>query len=195
MSLTRSFLRGMNLTDEQVSAIIDEHVAVVDALKAERDELKKDAKKLSEVQKELEAAKGGEDWKKKYEDEHKAFEAYRTSVKDAEKLGKVKDAYKKLLLESGVGERHIDAILKVTDFSGMKLGEDGGLQDADKLTETIKTDWSGFIGKPATKGANVQTPPAQSGRKVWSREEIMKIQDTTERQKAWGEFLSQQRGE
>ena len=33
MSLTRAMLKGMNLTEEQVSAIIDEHTSVTSALK------------------------------------------------------------------------------------------------------------------------------------------------------------------
>ena len=38
MALTRSFLKGMSLTDEQVSAIIDAHAESIDALKQHRDD-------------------------------------------------------------------------------------------------------------------------------------------------------------
>ena len=40
MALSRAMLKGMNLTDEQVSAIIEEHTATVDGLKKQRDEYK-----------------------------------------------------------------------------------------------------------------------------------------------------------
>ena len=65
--------------------------------------------------------------------------------------------------ECKVGDKHIDSILKVTDFSNMKLGKDGTLDGADKLKETISTDWSGFISTKETKGADVDNPPGGSG--------------------------------
>ena len=46
MALTRPMLKGMNLTDEQVSAIIEAHMETVDALKEQRDNYKKAAEKL-----------------------------------------------------------------------------------------------------------------------------------------------------
>ena len=52
MALTRNMLKGMGLTDEQVSAIIDAHTDTTDALKAQRDQYKADAEKLPAVQKE-----------------------------------------------------------------------------------------------------------------------------------------------
>ena len=52
MALTRAFLKGMNLTDEQISAVIEEHTNVTDALKADRDKYKEEAEKLPTVQKE-----------------------------------------------------------------------------------------------------------------------------------------------
>ena len=37
MAFTRSFLKATGLNDEQISSIMEEHVAVVDGLKKERD--------------------------------------------------------------------------------------------------------------------------------------------------------------
>lgn len=170
MALTRNMLKGMNLTDEQVNSIIEAHSETVDGLKAERDKYKAEAEKLPDVQKQLDALKG-EDWKAKYESEHKAFADYKTDIASKETLGKVKAAYRQLLLDNNIGEKHIDSILKVTDFSAMKLGEDGKLTDAAKLAEAAKNDWSGFITTTETKGANVDTPPA-GGMKSMTRAEI-----------------------
>lgn len=166
MALTRAMLKGMGLTEEQVSAIIEEHTNVTSALKEQVKEYKADAEKLPEVQKELDDMKkdtSASDWEKKYNDEHSAFEKYKTDISNKERSEKIKSAYRKLLSECKVGDKHIDSILKVTDFSNMKLGEDGTLDGADKLKETISTDWSGFISTKETKGADVDNPPGGSG--------------------------------
>ena len=80
-------------------------------------------------------------------------------VADKETAAKVKSAYKKLLSECKVGDKHIDSILRVTDFSGIKLTDDGSLDGVDALKEKINSDWSGFISTSGTKGADVETPP------------------------------------
>ena len=43
MALTREFLKGMSLTEEQVSAIIGEHVSTTDAMKKQIDKYKADS--------------------------------------------------------------------------------------------------------------------------------------------------------
>lgn len=162
MALTRAMLKGMGLTEEQVSAIIEEHTNVTSALKEQIKEYKADAEKLPGVQKELDDMKkdtSASDWEKKYNDEHSAFETYKKDVADKETAAKIKSAYKKLLTECKVGDKHIDSILRVTDFSGMKLTEDGSLDGADALKEKIGSDWSGFISISGAKGAEVETPP------------------------------------
>lgn len=173
MALTRAMLKGMDkLTEEEVNTIINAHRETVDglkeerdSLKAERDQYKADAEKLPAVQKELDTLKtSGGDWQKKYEDEHKAFDDFKKNVENEKTMAGLKDAYKKLLSENKVGEKHIDSILRVTDFSKMKLDKDGALVDADKLTESIKKDWSGFITTESKKGAEVETPPSGDGK-------------------------------
>lgn len=165
MALSRALLKGMNLTDEQVQAIIDAHRETVDGLKDEAAKYKEDAEKLPAVQKELDdLKKDGGDWQKKYDDEHKAFDDYKKAVEEKETTASLKSAYKKLLTDQKVGEKHIDSILRVTDFSTMKLKKDGTLEDADKLTEGIKTEWSGFITTTDEKGAPVETPPSGAGK-------------------------------
>lgn len=164
MGLSRAMLKGMGLTDEQVTAIVEEHTAVLTAIKEERDKYKADAEKLPSIQKELDNLKtSGGDWEKKYNDEHTAFEAYKKDLEDKAKVEAVKNAYKALLKEAKVGDKHIDSILRVTDFSAMKLDKEGKLTDSDKLTEGIKKDWSGFITTTETKGSNPATPPEGGG--------------------------------
>ena len=162
MALTRAMLKGMGLTEEQVSAIIEEHTNVTTALKEQIKEYKSNAEKLTEVQKELDDMKkdtSASDWEKKYNDEHSAFETYKKDIADKEIAEKTKSAYKKLLAECNVGEKHVDSILRVTDFTNVKLAEDGSLEGVDNLKKKIESDWSGFITTRETKGASVATPP------------------------------------
>lgn len=192
MSLTRKFLQGMGLTSEQVDAIIDEHSDTVDALKKQRDAYRDDAEELKDAQKELNALKkqvaedsdGADDWKKKYEDEHKAFEDFKKAENAKATQQAIKEAYTKLLKQNGVSEKFIPSILKVTDYSEMKLDENGELVDADKLSNSIKSDYEGFVTTTGTGGADVDTPPTGSGDKYESKADIMKIKDTTKRQEA-----------
>ena len=191
MGLTRGFLKGMNLTEEQVGAIIEEHISVVNGLKEEVAKLKENADKYPSVQKELdELKKNNVDWKTKYDSEHDAFETFKKEQSDKETAEKMKAAYRQLLLEANVREKHIDTILRVTDFSKMKLKDDGTLDDSKKIAKDIETAWSEFITTSGTKKAGVETPPDNAHSKVWTKEEIMKIKDTSERQKAWAEYLS-----
>ena len=190
MALTRAMLKGMQLTEEQVSAIIEEHSNTVQGLKDEIKKYKADAEKLPEVQKELDKLKEGDgnDWEKKYNNEHKAFEDYKKEVAGKEDTAKVRGAYRKLLVENGVGEKHIDAVLRVTDFSNVKIDKEGKLENADKLAESIKSEWAGFITTTGTKGAPVDNPPGGS-KATMTKDEIMKIKDTSERQKAIAENI------
>lgn len=77
MALTRAFLKSMTLTDEQISAIIEEHSATVTGLKGEISKYKEDAEKVPDLQKKLEDYEK-ENWKGKYEKEHADFEGYKT---------------------------------------------------------------------------------------------------------------------
>ena len=192
MSLTRKFLTGMGLTAEQVDAIIDEHAGTIDALKEDRDKYKADAESYKATKKELDDLKkkvedGSDDvneWKEKYEKEHKDFEAFKKAEKDKETLSTIQDAYTKLLKDSNVGEKHIKSILGVTKFDEMKLNEDGTLVDADKLLNAIKEQWGGIITSTGSEGSSVATPPAGSAGKYSSKKEIMKIKDSSKRQEA-----------
>lgn len=165
MALTRAMLKGMGLTEEQVSAIIDEHTATVDGLKEKINSFKEEAEKVPKIQKELEDlqkdmdSKDFDEWKKKYEKEHTDFENYKADVLQKETTNKIKNAYRKLLAECKVGEKHIDSIMRVTDYTNMKLTEDGSLDNAEDIKKQIVTDYDGFIPSQGVQGAEVETPP------------------------------------
>ena len=193
MSLTRKFLSAFGIEEDKVDEIIKAHTETVDALKEQRDGFKADAEKLPAVQKELNelkaaAEKGGEDaYKVKYEALKEDFEAYKREQTEKETHGKKADAYRDLLKEVGISEKRINAVLKVSDVDSIEFDEDGKVKGVEELKKAIGEEWSDFIVKTEAKGAKTATPPAGSGKVYKSKDEIMAIKDTKERQEAIAE--------
>ena len=148
---------------ETVDKIIDGHVATVEALKEDINKYKGDAEKLPTVQKELDDLKAAGDggYKQKYEDEKKAFEDFKTAQTAKETRAAKEKAYTDFLKSVGVSEKRIPSIIKVTDLNAVEL-EGDKVKDADKLTESVKTEWADFIENSNTSGANTNTPPANN---------------------------------
>lgn len=190
MTLTRKSLKAMGIEDEKIDQIIDDHSETVEALKKQRDAYKADAEKVSDLEKKIQELENAEsdDFKEKYEAEHQAFEEYKTKV-EADKLSDtVKGLYKDLLKDAGVDEKRIDTVLRVTDLSKLEINKDGSLRDSEKLKSAIQEDWADFIATTSKKGADVETPPTGNGAKK-TKDEIMAIKDTAERQAAIAESL------
>ena len=190
MALTRKFLSAMGIEADKVDEIITAHTEVTDALKTERDKYKKDAEELPKVRAQLDEAlkKGDDAYKEKYEQEHKAFEDYK-KTQDAEALQrKKKSAYREILKEAGIQDKRIDAVLKVSGdvINKIELDDDGKVKGADELTKAAASEWPEFIAKEETHGTNTQSHEG-SGSGGMSKEDIMKIKDDTERQKAIAE--------
>lgn len=191
MALTRRMLKAMGIEDEKIDQIIDAHTETVDALKEERDTYKADAEKLTAVQKELDGLKrDGGDWQAKYEKEHTDFEAYRDAQVAKETKAAKETAYRKLLKDAGVSEKRIDAIVRISDIDSIELTKEGAIKDADKRTEAVKTEFADFIVTTHETGAAVSTPPAGGGKQARTKEEIMAIKDSAERQKAIAENIT-----
>ena len=171
---------------EKAQKIMDEHISVTNGLKDERDSYKADADKAADLQKQLEEIKGGEDWQEKFKKEHEAFENFKKQTESEAEAVKVRAAYRKLLADEGISEKRLDSILKVTDFSGVKLDKDGNLANASDLKKSINEEWSDFKTTVSEKGAVVEKPP-QTGKSKMTKEEIFAIKDTSQRQKAIAE--------
>lgn len=169
MALSRSFLKGMGLTDEQVSAVIEAHAETVDALKEKSDEWKNKANKLENIEKEFKDFKanaaGNDEWKEKFEAEHKAFEDFKANLNaDKAKEAKV-DAYKKLLKDANVSDKLIDLVVKANaaEIEKLELDEKGTITTAEELKKTIAADYADYITDSSTEGAGTQTPPGNDG--------------------------------
>lgn len=187
MAMTRKALKAMGMSEEQIDSIIEMHTETVDGLREQVRTYKTDAEKLPGVQKQLDELKkgDGEDWKGKYDAEKAAHDRTKSDYAAKENAAKIKAAYRDVLKEAGIADKYVDTVLKATDLSGMKLDKDGKLEDAEELGRSAKTEWADFVSTTTTKGAPVATPPSNNGGKKYSsREEIMKITDTQERQTA-----------
>lgn len=199
---TRKYLTSIGIEEDKIDLIMEKHSEVVTEIKDERDKYKAEADKLPDVQKQLselqeDAKKNSDDkYKVKYDALKEDFEEYKKGVTAKETKSKKESAYTKLLKAAGVSEKRISAILKVTNFDDIELDENGDAKEADKLTESIKNEWSDFISTTSTQGANVANPPANNTSKaIKTKKEIMEIKDTAERQQAWKDYLtSNQKG-
>lgn len=177
---TRAEIRriiGEGCTDEMETALLELHHGIVDTVKDELDEAKAkaekaaaEAEKVAELQKQLEEAKSGEDFKAKYEQEHQAYEAYKQQIADGEALKAKQAAYRKLLADEHISEKRMDAVIRLTDFSKIKLNKEGGLEDVDALKKAIAEDWGEYKVTIRQRGAEVANPPQHdNGGKPMSR--------------------------
>lgn len=194
MSFTRSFLKASGLSDEQIQAIMEEHVAVTDALKKQLEQFRADAEKLPEVQKKLDALNGAEDYRAMYEKEHEEFETYKADVQAKEERAGLEKALRQLAKDAGLSENGIGKVVKYTDYSALKLNKDGTLTNADRLRESIRAEWPEHIVTERTEHEKIATPPEVKGGSKLTREEIFRRDDkgryvlsTEERQKAIAE--------
>lgn len=196
MALSRKFLTALGIDADKIDEIITAHSETVEALKAERDGYKADAEKYDKAQKDLDAAnKKIEDlskedaYKVKYDALKEDFDKYKKNV-DTEKTNTNKmAAYKKLLKEIGISEKRIDAVAKLVELDKINLDKDGNIEGSDDLKKSLSEEWSDFIVKDGKEGAGTSTPPENNGGVVKTKEEIMKIKDTQERQNAWADLI------
>ena len=192
MAFTRKMLKAMGIEEEKIDQIIDAHSETVDALKADRDTYKEDAAKLAAVQKELDElkAKGDDGYKAKYEAEKAAHDALKADVAAKETKKAKTDAYRELLKGANIDEKRIATILRAEapTIDKIELDADGKIKNAEQYTASIKSDWADFIVTQSAKGANTATPPAHGGAaSTKTKEDILKIKDAGERQKAIAE--------
>ena len=198
MALSRKFMQGMGLTEEQASAIIEANEETISGRKAEieknqkeaekaQKELSKAQKELGDLKKEAEESDGKNPYKVKYDAIKEEFENYKKDIKSKETKAAKEDAYRALLKEVGVSEKRIPAVLKVTDINSLELDENGAFKDVAELKKSIKEEWSDFIPTEGTKGADTSTPPQNNGGSTMTKEQIRQISDPVARQKAMAE--------
>lgn len=188
MSLTRKFLKAMELDDDKISQIIDAHQATIDEIAKERDSFKADAEKykadseeLESVKKKLESAEKDAAKLKEVQDE---YSHYKANVTAKETKASKEKAFREILKEAGVSEKRFESIIKVSDLSKIEFDKDGNVKNSKDLIDGVKNEWADFIVTEGQRGAGTATPPANTGGSKMSKDEIMKIKDTAARQQA-----------
>ena len=197
MALTRKSLKAMGLTDEQVDSIVEMHAETVDALKDKLKAAEDKASKLDGVQKELDdlKASNGDDYKAKYEKEHKDFESYKKDVA-AKETKAAKEAAVRAYFE---GKNITGANLSIAmrgardEIEGVEL--DGTtIKDTSALDALVSGEFAGLVVTTTKQGASTATPPANTGGSKMTKADVFKKDDkghyvlsTAERQKALAE--------
>lgn len=188
MALTRKLLKGMGLTEEQIDSIIDAHTDTLEGLQSKVKSLEADAAKLKDVQKELNDLKGGKDWKAEHDKVKKELDDYRAEQQGKELTAKKRAAYKALLEKEKIDPDLIETVLKADRDKIQSIELDGdAVKDENKLTEGIKADWGKFVTTTVKKGVNNAKPPKSEGGGTMTKDEIMAIKDTAQRQAAIAE--------
>ena len=157
MSLTRKDLNEIGVPEEFHSQIIAKHRDTVDEIKDERDKYKAAADKIPALEAERDS------WKTKAEDGTAAarIEELEKQVHgyETEKLNGVKRAALTALLKKiGIDKRGFPRVLAATDLGTIEMDGEA-IRDADKLAESLKTEWSDLITEPGVTEKPPQTPP------------------------------------
>lgn len=198
MALTKAQLREIlskagcdsERIDESVQKILDGHVASLDALREERDNLKNELAQAKVDQKELETLKKDsgdiQALRKEYDD-------FKKSVEAKEIRGKKESAYKEILKEAGVAERHFSKILKYSPVDELEIDENGKVKNAGDILKSVKAEWSDHIETTSVTGTQTPTPPMNtSNTQQKTMKEIMAIKDTSARQAEIANLLNNQ---
>ena len=192
----QSILSAHNIPDADLEACANEicarHSTDLESIKEERDNFRADALKLRETQLELKKAQEALEKSGDAAKIQEAFDKYKAEV-EAEKAKTAKEnALRKVAKDAGLTEAGIAKAVKYTDYSGLELDDKGELKDAKSIIKSLKEEWPEHIAKETKGGANTPTPPGNLGNngKYSSKDEIMKIKDPVQRQKAIGENLA-----
>ena len=181
MALERKTLRAI-LEDEttdtsgKLKKILDVLHEETDTLQNQLDE--KNAA-LAKAEKDRDAANGGKEAAEKALTDYKAQQ----TQKDTHAAKEAK--FRELLKTAGVLDKYADRVVRLSgeDIDKLELDDKGDVKDAKKHADSLKADWSDFVGTTTTTGAKVDTPPTNTGSKM-TKEQIINIKDASERQAA-----------
>lgn len=191
MSLTHKALSAMGIEPEKIEQILDMHTETIESIKADKDKAvkdaekyKADAEKLAETEKELAEL---QEISKKYEEIKADFEKYKGEQTEKETKASKTKAYRQLLKEAGISNERIDwALDHAKNVDAVEFDENKEVKNAEDIIESIKKDFDAFITTSGEQGAKTATPPKNGGSKM-SKEDILKIEDDGERQRAIAE--------
>ena len=104
MALTNRMLKTMGIEEEQRDQIMEAHQDTLREIREERDRLRDQAAKVPDLQRQLQEAQeaaeanAGDEWREKFEAEHRALEDYRQKVEAKEQERSKARAYRDMLV-------------------------------------------------------------------------------------------------
>ncbi len=185
---TRAEIRnilGEACTEEIENRLVALHLGVVDPLKDDLTKYKADAEKLPGVQKELDDLKAAGDggYKEKYEEEHSAFEAFKTDITAKESKAAKEKAVRAYFESKNITGANLDLAMRGCGEEMAALELDGDkIKDTKSLDALVDGTYKGLVSKQTVRldtGARFN-----GGGKPMTKDEIMQITDRAERRAA-----------
>lgn len=185
---TRAEIRnilGEACTEEIENRLVALHMGVVDPLKDDLTKYKADAEKLPSVQNELDDLKAAGDggYKEKYENEHSAFETYKSDVTAKESKAAKEKAVRAYFESKNITGANLDLAMRGCGEEMAALELDGEkIKDTKSLDALVDGTYKGLVSKQTVRfdtGARFN-----GGGKPMTKDEIMQITDRAERRAA-----------
>ena len=171
---------GDACTEQMETALVALHLSVLDPLKDDLQRAEEKVKDYDAIKKERDdlKAKSGDDYKKKYEDEHKAFSDYKKD-QEAKATAAVKEKAADAYFEgkSITGENKKVAMRAAREEINALVMDGEKIKDTTSLDNLVANELKGLVVKTSQRGTPAATPPKNSGGKVMTREEIYKKDD------------------
>ena len=161
---------------DKVNQLQTLHHEIVNGLMDEKDEA---------IQRAEKAEKAAESAKAEKEAAEKSLTDYKAQQTQKDTHAAKEAKFRELLKEAGVLDKYADRVVRLSgeDIDKLELDDKGEVKDAKKHADSLKADWSDFVGTTTTTGARVDTPPTNTGSKM-TKEQIINIKDASERQAA-----------
>ena len=161
---------------DKVNQLQTLHHEIVNGLMDEKDEA---------IQRAEKAEKAAESAKAEKEAAEKSLTDYKAQQTQKDTHAAKEAKFRELLKTAGVLDKYADRVVRLSgeDIDKLELDDKGEVKDAKKHADSLKADWSDFVGTTTTTGAKVDTPPTNTGSKM-TKDQIFAIKDAGERQAA-----------
>lgn len=196
MAFTREYIRKLakecevELPKDFINGLIDAHIEARDAYAEEQ------AKKNPETN--PTNVKDSDEYKKL----EKEFNDYKGEVEKKNARATKEQAVRAYFENKGIKGKNLDIAIRGSrsEIDGVELDGDK-IKDSTALDALISGDFSGLVSKTNRTGAKTETPPANSGGSVKTKEEIYKMENgryvlsASERQAELAKLYQHEKGE
>lgn len=137
---------------DKVNQLQTLHHEIVNGLMDEKDEA---------IQRAEKAEKAAESAKAEKEAAEKSLTDYKAQQTQKDTHAAKEAKFRELLKSAGVLYKYADRVVRLSgeDIDKLELDEKGEVKDAKKHADSLKADWSDFVGTTTTTGAKVDNPP------------------------------------